>query len=269
MDRLQEAIAKARGSWGTAAVSTKPRRGREAITLVPPALPAAADPWPDLRALKPDDRRLRAHRVVTLHGGPDAAPFDRLAVRVAQTMQDRGWKRLAVTSPRSGNGKSTLLLNLAFSLSRQPERRIMVIEFDLRRPSLADLLGVVPDTCISQVMAGNVAFADQAVCHHASIAFSLCKAPAPDPAQLLHRAGTGQRLAEIEARYRPDMLLFDMPPMLDGGGMMALVPQVDCALLVAEAGRTTADEIDRCERELAQQTDVMGIVLNKCRHGTG
>lgn len=267
MDRLQEAIAKARESWGSATISPKPHRRTTPLALAPTPLPVGSDPWPDLTALTPNERRLRAHRVVTLRSGPEAAPFDRLATKISQTMRDRGWKRLAITSPHGGSGKSTLTLNLAFSLSRQPDVKAVVAECDLRRPYLADPLGELPQGCISQVLAGDMAFADQALCHRAKVAFSLCRSPLPEPAAHLHPAMAGQHLAVIEGRFRPDLLLMDLPPMLDGGGMMAFAPQVDCVLLVAEAGRTTAEEIDQCERDLAQQTNVMGVVLNKCRHG--
>ena len=47
---------------------------------------------------------------------------------------------------------------------------------------------------------------------------------------------------------------------------IAFLPRVDCALLIAAAETTAVKEIDNCEREIAAQTNVMGIVLNKCRY---
>ena len=57
-----------------------------------------------------------------------------------------------------------------------------------------------------------------------------------------------------------------MPPMLVSDDLMAFVPHLDCVLLVAAAERTRLDEVDKCEQDLAEQTNVLGVVLNKCRY---
>ena len=54
--------------------------------------------------------------------------------------------------------------------------------------------------------------------------------------------------------------------MLVADDVIAFLPNMDAVLLVASAGTTTIAEIDQCERTLAEQTNVMGVVLNKCRH---
>ena len=87
-----------------------------------------------------------------------------------------------------------------------------------------------------------------------------------DAAELLNGPSVPSALADIEARYEPDMMLFDAPPMLVTDDMMAFARHVDCVLLVAGAETTTIKEVDLCERELATQTNVMGVVLNKCRY---
>ena len=57
-----------------------------------------------------------------------------------------------------------------------------------------------------------------------------------------------------------------MPPMLMSDDAMAFLPHVDCVLLVAAAEKSRLDEVDKCEQELAEQTNVLGVVLNKCRY---
>ena len=61
-------------------------------------------------------------------------------------------------------------------------------------------------------------------------------------------------------------MIFDMPPLLVGDDALAFIGHVDCVLLVAAAETTTIKEIDTCERELAAHTNVLGVVLNKCRY---
>ena len=61
-------------------------------------------------------------------------------------------------------------------------------------------------------------------------------------------------------------MIFDMPPMQAGDDVMAFASRVDCVLLVAAAEETTIKQVDLCERNLATQTNVLGVILNKCRY---
>ena len=60
-------------------------------------------------------------------------------------------------------------------------------------------------------------------------------------------------------------MLFDMPPLLVSDDTIAFLDQVDCVLMIAAAEESTMGEIDRCGKELARHTQVLGVVLNKCR----
>lgn len=260
MERLQEAIDKARAAASTNLPVTG-RRAGQPVTL----WRSGTDQWPQLRAFAPVPAHLERNRILSLKGGPQSAPFDLLRTKAIQTMRANGWRRLAITSATAGCGKSTVALNLGLSLSRQPTTRTILTELDLRAPSLAALLGADPTDDVSAVLDGSLPFADQALCLHGNLAMALCNGRSRPPADLLHRPAAAQHLAEIEARFRPDLMLFDMPPLLQSDDMLAFAGQVDCVLLVAAAEQTTAREIDHCERELARQTNVMGVVLNKCR----
>ena len=92
------------------------------------------------------------------------------------------------------------------------------------------------------------------------------KGPARNPAELLRNPRTAETLEAIEARYAPTVTIFDLPPMLAGDDVMSFMGKVDCVLIVAAAESTTIKQIDSCERDLATQTNVLGIVLNKCRY---
>lgn len=72
-------------------------------------------------------------------------------------------------------------------------------------------------------------------------------------------------IEEMRQRMSPHVILFDMPPMLSNDDVLAFLPHVDCAILVAAAEQSTLDEVDVCEQELSERTNVLGVVLNKCR----
>ena len=99
-----------------------------------------------------------------------------------------------------------------------------------------------------------------------NLAFAVNSRPLASPAELLSAARTADMIDEIEAKLRPDVMLFDMSPMLANDDAIAFLDQVDCALMVAAADETTVTEVDRCGKDLAKRTQVLGVVLNKCRH---
>lgn len=74
-------------------------------------------------------------------------------------------------------------------------------------------------------------------------------------------------MAALKVAFQPDLILYDLPPMLQSDDVMAFLPHLDCVLLVAAAEKSRLDEVDKCERDLSEQTQVLGVVLNKCRYG--
>ena len=267
MERIQSAIEKARAA-------REQRVPRPADGLAPPeaarlavAPPAVeADPWRELVVFEPDRRMLESNRIVAYKSGPAAIPFDVMRTKLLYQMRANSWKRIAVTSPSSGCGKTMVSLNLAFSLSRQSDIRILVVELDLRRPSMARVLGLATKQSFANVLDGTAVAEAHMVRYGANLIFATNHSAARNPAELLQGAGSAVVLDAIEARYRPDIMIFDMPPMLVNDDTIAFLDQVDCALLVGAAEKSTIEEIDKCEQELASRTQVLGVVLNKCRY---
>ncbi len=80
---------------------------------------------------------------------------------------------------------------------------------------------------------------------------------------MLHGPAAATALDRIEAEYDPSILIFDMPPMFVSDDAMAVMGRMDCVLIIAAAEATKIKEIDRCEREVASQTNVLGVVLKQ------
>lgn len=268
MEKIQAAIAKARAT-----------RDAHAGSPTPPTTPAVAPEvsaritdediataWSALANFTVAPQFLREHHVVTLSVGSESAPFDGMRTRALQQMRGNGWRKLAITSPGPGCGKSTVALNLAFSLARQADLRVILLELDLRRPTLARTLGLRPDASFAEVLKGSAPFEAATRRYGNNLAIAVNLAPAPAAAELLGGPAVPGILDAMMARYAPDVVIFDMPPMLVTDDTIAFLPRVDCALLVAAAETTAVKEIDNCEREIAAQTNVMGIILNKCRY---
>ena len=256
MEKLQQALDKAR----VQRQNTQQTSDRPAGPTGP-----AHQLWADLPAYEPRDAALLRNRVSTYSAGAGATPYDVLRTKVVLQMRKNGWKRLAVTSPSSGCGKTTACINLAFGLSRQPDIRTIVFELDLRRPSMARILDTKPDHDITEMLTGSCNFQDQALRLRDNVAFSIAQTQASDPTRYLLSGETDTRLAEIDSAYQPDLMMFDLPPILAADDTRAFLSKVDCALILARAEKSTVAQIDSCEREIAEHTNVLGVVLNQCR----
>lgn len=273
MEKIQSAIAKARALRDG---QTEVQEGTPAKKRVKPtpsktnARPQDAEDvvkaWQALPTVKIDSRLLQKNHIVVDDGGQMAKSVDMMRTRVVQHMRDNTWTRLAITSPTVACGKSTVALNLALSLQRQRNLRIVLMDMDLRRPSLAKICGIDRAIGFADVINRTAPFEDNAVCYAPNLALCTNQHPQPNAAELFGSPNMSDVLAMIETVYAPDIMIFDTPPMLATDDMMALAPHVDCALLVAGAEATNVKEIDICERDLASQTNVMGVVLNKCRY---
>jgi protein-tyrosine kinase len=270
MERIQSAIQKARvareGKTGNDTATPAPATG-----LVPKSeeetAPSARDAaWARLETFQPNPQHFERGRIMTLEPGVMATPFDVMRTRLLKQMRTNGWKRLAITSPGPACGKTMTCLNLAFSLARQSDIRTMVIEVDLRRPSMAKTLGIRQTHSFAEVLAGRAAPNDHLVRYGMNLAFGTNQGLTRNSAELLQSGAIVEVLARLEATYAPDILIFDMPPMQVGDDAIAFLEKTDCALLVAAAGTTTVAQVDHCEQDIAAHTNVMGVVLNKCRY---
>lgn len=274
MERLQNALHRAREQrnqpLGEEAV------GAAAGGQAPAGEPALADSgdgvdarWAQLKPFQPNARNLQSARVVSFFGKQHATPFDIMRTKVVQQAKANNWRRIVVTSPSPRCGKTTIATNLAFSLSRQAEMRIIVVELDLRRPAMAGILGLKEPQYFAKALAGLEAPEDHMVCCANNLAFGTNLAAASNPSELLQSATAKQVLDDLEEKYQPDLMIFDTAPVLASDDTMGFLEHVDAALLVAAAEMTSIKEIDVAESEISEVTQVMGIVLNKCRYTSG
>jgi len=259
MERLQNAIAKARASrdnyvitqrTGHTRLAQPSENGVDWLTLPEVLLSAAVL----------DENRLVAHRP-----GPDATAFDLMRTNLLRLLYDRRWTRVAITSPDPACGKTTVALNLAFSLARLSDIKVMVLELDLRRPTMFRALGIDRSLNFPAVLAGTALPEHQLIRWGRNLAFGLSSAPVPSPAELLSSERAANVVDKIEETYRPDVIVFDMPPMMAGDDTLAFLDQVDGALIIAAADETPINQIEQCGKDLAAHTQVLGVVLNKCR----
>ena len=269
MEKIHSAILKARQERDARLQRETQEAPAEAAAPAPTTEEKAhhdvAVAWAGLEQYKPDRRSLARNRIVAFETGTSSICYDVLRTNILRQMRANGWKRLAVTSPTPGCGKTTTCLNLGFSLGRLRDLHTIVVEADLRRPAIRDCLREKQRHMFASVLVGEAKASDHLTAFGKTLAFGTNHAPVKNSAELLSSDQVKLNLAELDRQFAPDITIFDMTPMLVSDDTIAFLGNVDCALLVAAAGVTTTAQVDRCERELAAQTNVLGVVLNKCR----
>jgi protein-tyrosine kinase len=212
-----------------------------------------------------DDLHLQSKRIIS-HTIADfrSRPFGMLRTQVLQSMDAKGWKTLAITSPTPACGKTLTALNLALSIARQPERSVLLVDFDFAKPQVAACLGLKCDDGVVGVLEGRTRQSDAILrARVGKLQFMVFPtASSPNSSELISSRAMAAMLENLKSEYRSETIIFDLPPMLSGDDVIAILPQIDCALFVAAVGTTTVAEIKECSKHL-QSTEVIRFVVNK------
>jgi Mrp family chromosome partitioning ATPase len=212
-----------------------------------------------------DRARMEAARIVG-HDVSDARAksYDILRTHVLQAMDLHNWNLLGITSPTMACGKTLTSINLALSIGRQAERSAVIIDMDFRKPQIATRLGVRATVGLLDVLEGRATAAEAMfkvrAGHHPVLV--LPTDPSSDSAEIMASRAMREFLLELRRNFSSSVVILDLPPMLVSDDVIALLPQIDCALLVAAVGSTTVPEIEECGRHL-QSTNLVRVVVNK------
>jgi non-specific protein-tyrosine kinase len=182
---------------------------------------------------------------------------------------DRALKTLVVTSAGVGEGKSTTLANLAV-VSAQAGRKVVLVDADLRRPTLHQIFGLGNETGLTTVMMDDAALAapplQEAGVEDLSV---LTSGPLPpNPAELMG----SRRMEEVVAALaeRADQVFFDTPPVVAVTDAAVLSTKVDGVLLVISAGKTRREYARTAVQRLEQiKARLVGTVLTNVQMGAG
>lgn len=193
-------------------------------------------------------------------GSPYAEAYRGLRTNLRYVDVDRPPRVLLVTSAGEGEGKSTVVANLAVALAAA-QKRVVVVEADLRRPRVAALLGAVDGPVgLTTVLAGRVDL-DRAVQPAASAVHVLAAGVLPpNPSELLGSRQMQEVLDTLRVGY--DVVLVDSPPLLAVTDAAVLGPSSDGALLVCRFGKTSGTAVRSAAESLAAvSTRVLGTVM--------
>lgn len=220
-----------------------------------------------IREVRLNPAHLEANRIVA-HGGNAGQParyYDMLRTQVLQEMDKKSWQFLAVTSPTPGCGKTVTACNLAMSIARLPERSVLLVDLDLRKPTVANYMGVRADVGITEVLEGQGALSSamlRAVVGPTKLLVLPGSAPCQSSSEWMASQNMAMLLERIKRDFRSRTVIFDLPPMLLGDDVISILPRMDAVLLVAGVGSTSVADIKECQKHL-QRTPVVRVAVNK------
>ena len=211
-----------------------------------------------------DEGLMEANRIISHEmADPSHMAFNILRTKIYSVMRDNGWKSIAVSSPGVGCGKTMVSINLALSLARQTNCKTVLVDLDLRRPAVAKTLGINLQKPIFKYLIGKANIEECFVKVGENLILLLNNEPIRNSSEvMLHQRckEIAQRLIETLA---PDIILFDLPPVLSSDDTIGFLPCVDTSILVIAEGVSTYREVDECDRKLSDVQNFLGHVLNK------
>ena len=246
-------------------------RHRTTARTPPPRPVVGQEAWGELRQIPLDVPTLERNRIITAkRGNPAFAAFDVLRTKMLHALQAREWRRVGVTSPTKGCGKSFVSTNLAITLSRYENRRTVLLDMDMRVPVIARRLGVREPESIGDFLRGAVP-PKKFLCSVAPnpcrignlLALGLNGRREPFASELLQSTSAREALLGMETSLDPDIVLFDLPPILAQDDVLALKPHLDCIVMVAGGGITTPRDLREASQRLGDDLPILGVILNK------
>jgi protein-tyrosine kinase len=208
---------------------------------------------------------LESMRIVS-HNKDDlrARSFDMLRTQVLQSMDANGWQFLGVTSPTAGCGKTITACNLALSIARLPERSVLLVDLDMRKPKLANYLGIKCDFGVLSVLQGRQNLSDVIV-QVGIEREQLLLLPGESTnasSEWMASSTMATLLQTLKREFRSRIVILDLPPILAGDDVLSILPHLQSVLLIAEAGSSSVSEIKECTKHL-KATPVVRVVVNK------
>jgi Mrp family chromosome partitioning ATPase len=212
-----------------------------------------------------DWQALRERRVISCDDlQPAGHAYRMLRTQVLQRTRANGLSTIGVVSAINGEGKTLTAINLAMSLAAEPNQTVMLVDLDLRRPTIASTLGLAPDSGLESWFGGDDP--TKKVCYALEGVERLYVLPTLAPvtrsSETLAGLGTRRLLSDLKDRDSGRLLIVDLPPVLLSDDALMVAPLLDAVVLVVNERRTKREDVIRVI-ELLGNTRIVGTVLNR------
>lgn len=264
MERMQQAVERAkaarRAAQGTEREPSGPPVAND-TSLTQQAVDAALGRARSVSVTQDqlERSRLVAHRARDAH----ADVYRMLRTQVLRRLSE-DQSAIGVTSAQPGEGKTLTACNVALALARESARVVLLVDLDLRHPTIHEMFGFTPIAGVGDYLSGCAEFADCVVDPGVGgLRIVSGRAAHENSSELI----ASTRMHELAARLRqPEadrIVIYDLPPVLAADDAVVFAPQLDGTLLLVREGFTTRETLERA-LELLGDTPLLGTVLNGC-----
>src|SRR5208282_3894761 len=216
------------------------------------------------RVIKLEETRRERERLLSPgclgEGGPS---YRLLRTQVLRRLHELGANTLAILSAAPGEGKTLTAINLAIAIAAHLGHTALLIDLDLRNPSVHRRLGFEPDTGIEDCLQHRrpIHEAMVKIAGYDRLTVMPACAHVEQSSELLSAESMGGLVQELRTRYANRVLIFDLPPVLLADDALAFSRHVQAGLFVVAEGRTARDDLTR-SLTLLRSLPIVGTVLN-------
>jgi protein-tyrosine kinase len=255
MEQIEKALARAREMRSSADASRAIHGAPTANGIIPN--------YSETIVMSGDKGRIDQERLVAdSFGHPACDIYGLLRTQVLQRMKRHGFSTIAITGPKLGCGASTTAANLAIAIALDVNQTVLLVDLNLRAPSLHRKFKFEPNAGIDDYLHGKVHLKDCLVSPGISRLVLLpARQGSSDAADIISSPRMTALAKEVRGRYPDRIIIYDAPPLLTSSDTLGFLPNVDAVLLVARSGRTTKQEIEK-SATLLNGKMILGTLLN-------
>ncbi len=195
---------------------------------------------------------------------PIAEEFRKIKSNIVHTVrQGEGKKSLMITSSVSGEGKSVTAINLAITLAQEYDHTVLLVDADLRKPSLHKYLHLSPKAGLADCLCDGLDLSAVMIrTNIGKLSFVPAGREVENPAELLGAQRMKVLVQEMRSRYPDRFIIIDSPPVLPVAETRSLSTYVDGVLFVIKQGAVSRRQIDDA-LNVIHRKKVMGLVYNQ------
>jgi capsular exopolysaccharide synthesis family protein len=268
MDFLQQAVARAKSQHEPPIHIAK---ADEPSTAKPEVRSATLRniEYSETRRINSSPLHLHAKRILNpMSDSAVVSAYKILRTQILHKLRKDGFNSFAVVSANQAEGKSLTAVNLAISLAQEVNHTVLLVDFDLMKPSIHRYFGFEPEAGIGDYLYGRASLASTLVNPGIERLVVLPgREQIANSSEMLSSPEVVNLINDIKNRYENRIVVFDLPSMLHQDDALAISPYVDALLVVIAEGETGQQELVRIG-QLIGNKPVLGTVLNKSQRAT-
>jgi protein-tyrosine kinase len=267
MSKLEKAMERAKQARGMAtspasAATPSPAGGRRSEPIDPV--------YTQTRVCPTDEALLEKQGVLTpAFNSIIVEQYNLLRARVLEAMTNNGYNSVLVASPELEEGKTLTAVNLAVSIARESNRTVLLIDTDMRQPSVHRYFGLPEGPGLYEHITKGTPLSELLI-NPGLPRLTVLPAGMPTdyPADFLDGPVMHEFVSDVKGRYPGRYIIFDSPPLLAYADGLYLARYADAVVMVVRSGSTKEDNLRQALESLGDRP-LLGTVLNRVPKGQG